>query len=216
MFCQKCGNQLNEGAAFCPKCGSKVDASSSIPIQTVTAHIVEPEKPKKRKRGIIIVSLIVAICLLYFIVGTSDNKTVNAGKGADDPAAIGQAYVLSCQYRDTSYIDRYLDDEFKSDSFITRMQDDIQELDELNINDINMDGVICELGATYEEAGYTCVDITVLFAEKGLFGGNTILGDSFKIVIPLHKANTPDGMKWFVGKPKSPYYEDETGLRKSQ
>lgn len=24
MFCQKCGNQLNEGAAFCPKCGAKV------------------------------------------------------------------------------------------------------------------------------------------------------------------------------------------------
>ena len=24
MFCPKCGNQLNEGAAFCPKCGAKV------------------------------------------------------------------------------------------------------------------------------------------------------------------------------------------------
>lgn len=24
MFCQKCGNQLNDGAAFCPKCGRKV------------------------------------------------------------------------------------------------------------------------------------------------------------------------------------------------
>ncbi len=24
MFCQKCGNQLNDGAAFCPKCGNQI------------------------------------------------------------------------------------------------------------------------------------------------------------------------------------------------
>ena len=29
MFCPKCGNQLNDGAAFCPKCGTKVPGSGN-------------------------------------------------------------------------------------------------------------------------------------------------------------------------------------------
>lgn len=220
MFCQKCGDQLNEGAAFCPKCGTRIDMPSGIRVGAVNGNKVkplEPVNPKKGKRGIIIVLFIFAICLLYFMVRTLGSKSVNAGKGADDPAAIGQAYVLCCQYRDTSYIDQYLDEELNSDSFITQMQDFIQEMDGQNFGDINIDGVTYELGATYEEAGFTCVDITINFAEKGLFGGNTIFGNSGKAVISLHKAKTPDGMKWFIGKQKTPrIIEDETGLMRSQ
>lgn len=220
MFCQKCGNQLNESAAFCPKCGTRIDVPSGIRVGAVNGNKVkplEPVKPQKSKRGIIIVSIIFAIFLLYFIVGAIGRKSVNVGKGADDPAAIGQAYVLCFQYRDASYIDQYIDEELESDSFITQMQGYIQKMDELNIKDINMDGVTYKLGATYEEAGYTCVDITVHFAEKGLFGGNTILGNSFEKVISLHKANTPDGMRWFIGKPKTPrIIEDESDFMRSQ
>lgn len=212
MFCQKCGNQLNEGAAFCPKCGTKIDVPSGIRVEAVNENSAKPVKPKKKKRGIIIVSIILALCLLCFIVGISSSKNVNAGKGADDPAAIVKAFVLCCQYRDTSYLDQYFDEEFKDDSFITQMQNVLQKMDEQNFGDINMDGVTYELGATYEEAGYTCIDITVNFAEEGLFGGNTIFGNRREFVISLHKANTPDGMRWFMGKPKSSYYNDETGL----
>lgn len=212
MFCQKCGNQLNEGAAFCPKCGTRIAVPSGIHVEAVNENNVKSVKPKKRKRGIIVVSIILVVCLLFFIVGISSSKNVNAGKGADDPAAIVQAFILCCQYRDTSYINQYLDEEFKSDSFITQMQGVIQKMDEQNFGDINLDGVTYEIGATYEEAGYTCVDITVNFAEKGLFGGNTIFGNRREVAISLHRANTPDGTKWFIGKPQSSYHDDETGL----
>lgn len=211
MFCQKCGNQLNEGAVFCPKCGTRIDIPSSIRVEAVNENSAKPVKPKKKKR-VIIVSIILVLCLLCFIVGISSSKSVNAGKGADDPAAIGQAFVLCCQYRDTSYLDQYFDEEFKADSFIAQMQDFLQTMDEQNFGDINMSGVTCELGATYEEDGYTCVDMTVNFAEEGLFGGNTIFGNRRELVISLHRANTPDGTRWFIGKPKSSYYNDETGL----
>ena len=32
MFCPKCGNQLNDGAAFCPKCGTKIEAKNTTPV----------------------------------------------------------------------------------------------------------------------------------------------------------------------------------------
>lgn len=73
MFCQKCGNQLNEGAAFCPKCGAKVDAASSIPMQTATANNEKTVKLPKSKRGIMIVSIIVILLLLVIKSCTSHN-----------------------------------------------------------------------------------------------------------------------------------------------
>lgn len=49
MFCQKCGNQLNEGAVFCPKCGSRVDATSEPRVQETNGNSINITKLKKRK-----------------------------------------------------------------------------------------------------------------------------------------------------------------------
>ena len=43
MFCQKCGSQLNEGAAFCPKCGAKTDAASGIRAQGTNENSVNQQ-----------------------------------------------------------------------------------------------------------------------------------------------------------------------------
>ena len=73
MFCQKCGNQLNEGAAFCPKCGTKVDVASGIRAEAVNENNVKPVKPKKSKRGIIIISIVVILLLIFIKSCTSHN-----------------------------------------------------------------------------------------------------------------------------------------------
>lgn len=33
MFCKKCGNEINEGAAFCPKCGTALKATDKKPFE---------------------------------------------------------------------------------------------------------------------------------------------------------------------------------------
>ena len=40
MFCHKCGNQIDETAAFCYKCGAKVDVNSIMPQSTTTNNKV--------------------------------------------------------------------------------------------------------------------------------------------------------------------------------
>lgn len=51
MFCQKCGNQLEENAKFCPKCGAGVETTppaqtTAAGSNTVTdAKAAEPVKP---------------------------------------------------------------------------------------------------------------------------------------------------------------------------
>lgn len=33
MFCTKCGNQIQDGAAFCPGCGNKIGETTSAPVE---------------------------------------------------------------------------------------------------------------------------------------------------------------------------------------
>lgn len=61
MFCQKCGSQLNEGAAFCPKCGTKIDVTSGVRMQGTSENNIKLIKPKKSKRGLIILSIVVVL-----------------------------------------------------------------------------------------------------------------------------------------------------------
>lgn len=80
MFCQKCGNELNEGAVFCPKCGFKVGGEnksdnsqtsfcsevvekSAISLNDSTVKINRNSKKKNFKLFIII-----AVCILVLIV----------------------------------------------------------------------------------------------------------------------------------------------------
>lgn len=54
MICQKCGNQLNEGAAFCPKCGTKTDAASGVRVRGAYENGISQTKPKKWKSKLLI------------------------------------------------------------------------------------------------------------------------------------------------------------------
>lgn len=108
MFCPNCGTQLNDGAAFCPKCGAKVDAASSIPMQTATANSVKPVKPQKRKSTLLIgIGIILyGLCFLAFtalkplffvvwIIGLAEFICAIANKKAVFVLSIIQAVVLT-------------------------------------------------------------------------------------------------------------------------
>lgn len=98
MFCQNCGSQLNEGAAFCPKCGTKVDAASGIHMQGTNENSVnqqpnqafyttlnpnlqeqaqydQPIKKKRHKYKPIIIVMIVSA--LVYLAGTFLFKNAN-------------------------------------------------------------------------------------------------------------------------------------------
>ena len=35
MFCQKCGNQMEEGSKFCPKCGSQTASAQTVVVDNM-------------------------------------------------------------------------------------------------------------------------------------------------------------------------------------
>lgn len=75
MICPKCGNQLNDGAAFCPKCGNKIESNTinNVPNQSMTNNAVTntvatgntQKKPKTWK----VVLLTVAATIVAGFVG---------------------------------------------------------------------------------------------------------------------------------------------------
>ena len=90
MFCNKCGNQINEGESFCNKCGEKVETTppvettvteSAPATQAPTQQSVEPvqvqqtpvqvqgaqEQPKKN--NIVPIIIIIAVVFILFVVG---------------------------------------------------------------------------------------------------------------------------------------------------
>lgn len=99
MFCPKCGNQLNDGAAFCQKCGTKVpgsgNSSTNIPdnrqlkgnFGNPENHGVPPKgstvkpnrsvgKKKNNKVPIIIACVAVLIIIIFAVMVSGGNGTV--------------------------------------------------------------------------------------------------------------------------------------------
>lgn len=213
MFCKNCGNQLNEGASFCPKCGTKIGAATDIRMQVTSRSSENLIKPKKRKHGKIIVLIVIALIAAVWVFHRQDDlnqaANVNKGKGADEPITVAQAYMTCIQYKDTSYMEKYYDEQLNNDIYVSRMQDNMAALADI---EINMNGITYDVGETYKEFGNTYINIDIHFSKKGLLGGNALFENGKVISIILHKASTPDGEKWFFGKVPSSVHIDETGL----
>ena len=216
MFCKNCGNQLNEEASFCPKCGTKIGTASDIRTQDTSGYSENLIKPKKRKREKIIVLFFIALIAAVWVFQRQDDlnqaANVNKGKGADDPVTVAQTYMICIQYRDTSYIVKYLDEQLDNDTYISRLEENFAVLVADGVDKINMDGITYDVGETYKQFGNTYVDIDIHYSEQGRFGGNAVFGKNYKMTLILHRASTPDGEKWFLGKVPSSYHIDETGL----
>lgn len=217
MFCQNCGNELNEGAVFCPKCGEKIGMDQGLVEQykqVFESKVADHTSFRKKRRWpmILLIAAVLAVAAWFvFDAGLLPFNNANRDKGADSPITVAKAYMSCILNADTADIEKYCDDNFNSSPYLLTLQDNLTEAAGI---EINTDGITYDVGAEYTSFGYTCVDVEIHFSEKGFFGGNAIFGNSYTITLPLHKASTPDGEKWFMGKPKSSsgIYDDETGL----
>jgi len=64
MFCQNCGNQVDNNTEYCPKCGSKIVKN----LDTENMEKVQEIKPKKKKNGKVILVGIVVIAVIGIII----------------------------------------------------------------------------------------------------------------------------------------------------
>lgn len=63
MFCENCGNQLNEGAVFCPRCGVQTGAGSGVRVQGTNKSNVNLKKPKKT-----LLMILICIGVIFYII----------------------------------------------------------------------------------------------------------------------------------------------------
>ncbi len=117
MFCQKCGNELNDGAAFCPKCGTKiggeeqtnnayVNSSPSVTRATYTsemrASLGKTKTPSGNKlRNIII---IVAVCFVLLIV--MGKACSSGGKSSQGQSSTSSDGNVSAQKWDINAVNK--------------------------------------------------------------------------------------------------------------
>lgn len=135
MFCDKCGNELNEGASFCPKCGNKIEANIAA-----KASVPSQSKRKNKWRIVLMVAIVFGVLLFFYRTvinrnlladslkdgaGTTKKITLstsnkqeeplpdwvqnNKGKGATNPEDIIDAYMNALAEHDSKYIAKYWD-----------------------------------------------------------------------------------------------------------
>lgn len=53
MFCQKCGNQIEDNTKFCPNCGNSIDTSTntSEPVKNTTSSFFQSLQEKAKNVG---------------------------------------------------------------------------------------------------------------------------------------------------------------------
>ena len=128
MICQKCGNQLNEGAAFCPMCGTKVDAASGIRVQGTNENSVNqqpmggqpvniqqqnpPVPPKKSNQKMIAILIVAGVCcfVVFFLLITAaigsfvieSSGRESAGLSGDNASQESKITVGTLTYSDGS------------------------------------------------------------------------------------------------------------------
>lgn len=95
MFCQKCGNQLNEGAAFCPKCGTRVgepkvntvNQQPVTPRQTIPVNNTAKDTKSNNMTTFLVIGGVAAVILIVAAIGLYDSSTKSAASIAAPAAA---------------------------------------------------------------------------------------------------------------------------------
>ena len=85
MYCMKCGNILNEGAAFCPKCGNRIgngivenqnpSGDRGVPRADINAGPEKSDSKRSKRKTIIIAAVCVILVIVVFKIGFSYAKS---------------------------------------------------------------------------------------------------------------------------------------------
>lgn len=84
MFCQKCGSEIDRGAAFCSGCGAPINGAS-----------VAKTKKKKKKKGMGCLTFFCLIVILATILIVSSIDSSASGQPIEDSATVGTAENVS-------------------------------------------------------------------------------------------------------------------------
>lgn len=161
-------------------------------------------KSNNSKRLITIIAVVIVIIIAVAIVSQQKKSNVNSGKGAGNPTTVAEAWVKCLDSRDASYLNDYLDEQYDNDKVISETKETIQKLIEKGFGNINIGNVKYDSGDEYLENGTTYVMVKVKFGEIGLWtilsGQNAFSKEDETYNLYLHKADTPQGEKWFLGR----------------
>ncbi len=208
MFCQKCGNELSEGAAFCAKCGTKVEEQSIIQEPQTTLRGDKNERKPHKKRAIIIAGLLLVIALIVLILMPKQPAWVerNGDRGSDDPTEIAHAYLQAMNEPDIKYLSKYWDAQIEEEGEHLKSEDILKKSNyatNYGTETLYLEGAQYEVGEIYtlEKNGieYENVKVKIKCRTEGMFGGESVFtGYDYYDELTLHKNNTPNGDKWFL------------------
>ena len=87
MFCVKCGNKINEGAAFCHLCGAQVSGSVAVP------HAQAPPVSQKNNHRVLIIA---SVCVIVTVIVVLGLVALFGGNRPSNTTVTCAAYRGSC------------------------------------------------------------------------------------------------------------------------
>lgn len=117
MYCQKCGNQLQDTEKFCAQCGTPVQPAQGQPMQ------VAPQPPKKKKNGVkpLLIAIPVIVVVLCIVIAVNASSLYGFGvrtfggadayfKYVEGKAVEEAAETISAMYQNNGYVGALTDD----------------------------------------------------------------------------------------------------------
>ena len=112
MFCPKCGNQLEDTAAFCDKCGTKTgNVQASIEVQSVNSQSLPQESSKSKRRikiwmlPVIFVVVATVLVVTIPIINSMISKSKLSAKEVKSSYSMISKSKLSVKEVKSSYIE---------------------------------------------------------------------------------------------------------------
>lgn len=107
MYCQNCGTQVEDGAAFCPKCGKKMEETLEKVAVPMEEKVQKKKKGGRLKYVLIAAGVFLAACIGLSMCGTGDteNSTSTKEETQGDPE-IETDYITMVQ---SGYLGEFTD-----------------------------------------------------------------------------------------------------------
>lgn len=199
VVCESCGREIPEKAKICPYCHQKNVARTG------------GAKPVLKKIWDAVVMLVGLVIILGGGVGkafimqalkndikkniestaettsTEAEAVANIDNGADSEEELARMFMKALQERDISYLDKYLDKNVNNEKFLDWFNELLSDNDQFNVDDVTY-----EYGEAYESNGYVNKNVKATYVELKT-------NQAYAIDIYMHKAETSNGYKWFLG-----------------